>query len=257
MTGAILLLIVAGIGLAQVVSSPRQVTLLWLRLGGLIAIGLLAVAVVVVGLGGWGSNLYLVGAVAVIAVGQLMTVQLGWKVTQRILAGGTFLVGATLGGLWMARVAMPELQPSAAAVAMVPTAMAAAGLLGGSLMTMLLGHAYLTAGGQMTQAPFRRLVVMLLVVLGVRAGLSVICGLWPWWQAEPTGGMAQMWENVMLVARYAVGLGVPAVFLWMAWDCGRRVSNQSATGILYVTSVLIIIGEGIALGLLGPKGFVF
>ena len=45
---------------------------------------------------------------------------------------------------------------------------------------------------------------------------------------------------------YAVGLIVPAVFTYMTYDCVRRRANQSATGILYVATVLVIVGEGIA-----------
>ena len=48
MVGVLLVMIVGGIGLAQAVSDPRQVTLRWLRLGGIIALCLLAVAWLVV-----------------------------------------------------------------------------------------------------------------------------------------------------------------------------------------------------------------
>ena len=43
MVVVLLLMIVGGIGLTQAASDPRQVTLRWLRLGGIIAVCLLAV----------------------------------------------------------------------------------------------------------------------------------------------------------------------------------------------------------------------
>src|SRR5262249_22980990 len=129
---------------------------------------------------------------------------------------------------------------------------AGSGLLGGFLMTMLLGHAYLTAGGEMTQKPFMRLVVMLLVLLGLRLIGSAAFGLWPWWASEAAGRpMERVWTVTMITARYAVGLVVPLVLTWMTLDCVKRRANQSATGILYVTTVLVIVGEGIALALMG------
>jgi hypothetical protein len=43
----------------------------------------------------------------------------------------------------------------------------------------------------------------------------------------------------------------------MIHDCVRRRANQSATGILYVALIMVILGEGTALALLGATGFVF
>ncbi len=132
-----------------------------------------------------------------------------------------------------------------------------AGLLGGFLMTMLLGHAYLTAGGEMSQKPFVRLVVMLGALLLLRTCVSVGVGLVPWWNGYQGSSMERMWVTMMLTARYAVGLVVPGVFTYMTYDCVRRRANQSATGILYVGGVLVIIGEGIALALVGMMGRAF
>ena len=45
-----------------------------------------------------------------------------------------------------------------------------------------------------------------------------------------------------------------AVFAYMIWDCVRRRSTQSATGILYLTMVFVFIGELTAQYLLRWKG---
>ena len=137
------------------------------------------------------------------------------------------------------------------------TAPISAGLMGGFLMAMLLGHAYLTAGNEMTQAPFRRLVLMLVVLLVLRTIVSGIFGILPWLAVPAHAGLTRMWTVVMIVGRYGVGLIVPGVFAYMIYDCVNRRANQSATGILYVATVLVILGEGMGFALLGSTGFVF
>jgi hypothetical protein len=61
----------------------------------------------------------------------------------------------------------------------------------------------------------------------------------------------------MITARYLVGIVVPGVFTYMIHDCVKRRANQSATGILYVAGVLVIIGEGAALALQSATGLWF
>jgi len=276
MVAVLLFMLIAGMALSQAASDPRAVTLRWLRLGGLIAAGLHGVAVAVHLWAEGGSSWMGVAGpgVAVWLVAHLMLVQTARRIGQRVVAGALFLAASS------AAVTGTRLGPpgaldgpgasgaggAAGGVAETPVAEWAAialsvplsgGLLGGLLMTMLLGHAYLTAGGEMTQAPFRRLVRLLGGLLVVRLLASLGFGLLPWWQGPAAGGIEAMWASVMVASRYGVGIAVPAIFLWMTHDCVRRVANQSATGILYVTSVLVVIGEGIALGLIGSTGQVF
>lgn len=258
MVRVFLLMMVGGIGLVQTASDPRQVTLRWLRLGGINALALLAVGLV--------TNLMtdeqrawvgLEVACGVPFAIQLMATQKGMRRVQRIaavpgytgcVAGACLLIGRIIP-------AAEELYPSGLTTLLAATSVAASsGLLGGFLMTMLLGHAYLTAGNEMTQAPFLRLVVLLLALWLVRMLLGG-AGLWRLSQfdlaEEPFG---HLWRMVMLTARWALGFIAPGVFLYMTLDCVRRRANQSATGILYVTTVLVILGEGIALALWGTTG---
>ena len=51
------------------------------------------------------------------------------------------------------------------------------------------------------------------------------------------------------------GFAAPLVLLWMTWKCVQIRSNQSATGILYVTVVFVLIGEIIAKYLLVSQRF--
>jgi hypothetical protein len=238
MIATVLLMFVGGIGLTQAVSDPKQVTARWLRLGGLVGAALLAA-------GGTMTMLtdarpqaaFWLTCVAVVA--QLMLVQLGRLRAQRVAAMAVFAL------------TLPSLEPAA-----IASNYAAAGLLGGFLMTMLLGHAYLTAGGEMTQSPLARLILVLGLLLIVRAILSGMFGALPYFQQDH-GSRPQTWNVMMITARYLVGIVVPGVFTYMIHDCVKRRANQSATGILYVAGVLVIIGEGAALALQSATGLWF
>lgn len=266
-----MLLIAGGIALAQAVSDPRQVTLRWLRLGGILAVTLIALAGTSLAIspvfihvtpddplvhGGFWALIAGTGAVA-----QLLTVQRALRETQRLMAIGSFLLIVLIAGrLATAAVFTPQHRPEQSlawvTLTFLPSLALSAGLVGGFLMTMLLGHAYLTAGSEMTQKPFARLVRLLAVLLVLRLGTSILWGLWPYQSVDVARG-SQMWNMLMILTRYSVGLLAPAVFTYMIWDCVKRRSNQSATGILYVATVLVMIGEGLALGLLDATGLLF
>lgn len=284
MIAAILLLLAGGVGLALAISDPREVTLRWLRLGGILALTLTAVAGAIhlmarASQPKWPALLGLFLLTALPFVAQVIAVQQARRRTQRILAWTGFLTATILAWGLAVRPLAPhavapaetaatrpaETEPAvgaspspflaAADLAGLSTFGASAALLGGSLMAMLLGHAYLTAGDEMTQKPFARLVTFLAGALLTRALLSVTLGLIPWTQADTLGGgMERVWTQVMLAARYLVGVVVPAVFVYMTHDCVKRRSNQSATGILYVAGLLLILGEGIALALHDATG---
>lgn len=264
MVTVLLLMVVAGVALTQAVSDPRQVTLAWLRLGGVIALALLAVAGV---MGRDGMGVRSAGVVLTVlgVLTQLTATQLGLRRTQRWAAGVTFLAAGGTAGMALVELAV-QVRVSAGWVTPMSAWMRWAGLftghvqggmLGGFIMTMLLGHAYLTSGQQMTQAPFRRLVLVMWVVVAARGVMAVALGVWPWWSEFDGGGMRGVWGGTMVMARVLVGLVAPGVLLGMVDDCVRRRANQSATGILYVTGVLAIIGEGIALMLVRSTGRLF
>lgn len=281
MTAIFVMMLAGGIGLVQAICDPFAVTLRWLRLGGIIALCLIAVAAVValktqmhiVPMAQW----HFVAAV-VLAIAQLITCQKAMRKTQRVLAAAFFLASWGACAWAMAETLLPgsglPFDPAetaravtSAKVGLTPGVVAVCGLssgvLGGYLMAMLLGHAYLTAGNEMTQAPFRRLVIAMAILLALRAAAGAWFGAWPYFHAEDLsqfgGGTSgeRMWNMVMIGSRFLVGVAVPALFTWMTYDCVQRRSNQSATGILYVASVLIILGEGTAVALLGATGLSF
>ena len=257
----LIFMIVAGIGLAQVVSDPSQVTLRWLRLGGLIAVTLSLVALVTarwyVRIEWSGPLLIAGGLVVATTTTQLLTVQVGKRTIQRVAAGvGCALAIIVARSLFLAQLGEHLEVGRPSSIGLLAGIALGAGLLGGFLMAMLLGHAYLTAGAEMTQTPFGRLVIMIACLLALRAVASVLFGIVPL-LGEHVIEPLRPWTMMTMVARYLVGLIVPAVFVYMIYDCVQRRANQSATGILYVATVLVVIGEAAALSLVESTDLAF
>ncbi len=116
-----------------------------------------------------------------------------------------------------------------------------AGLIGTVTAGMLLGHRYLT-DTEMTIAPLRRLTNFFVAAVILRAiWVAVLVALNR--TALFSGGPAATWTLLMLCVRFGVGIVGTGVFAYMVWDCVKRRSTQSATGILYLTMVFVFIGE--------------
>lgn len=140
---------------------------------------------------------------------------------------------------WMASLRSPP------AVFHVATAGAAFGI---TLSAMILGHWYLVNA----RLPFELLVGLILtalLVLATRAGLAVLLG---------TGvlGHAAAWEVVrgaypsrhlslaaLVGVRVGAGILFAAILGWMALRCAKIRANQSATGILYAMTGVVLVGE--------------
>ncbi len=241
------ILLAGGIMLAAGVSDPKQVTLQWLRLCGILALAMAGISMFFLfrraePAGGalWAVN----GAMAVAILGQLALAQLDRRSAQQVFAWIAFFLAVKIGADEM----------HVAALVAYASAIGIAAMAGLSLMDMLLGHAYLTAS-KMTIAPFRRLN-------GILGGALV------WRALVAIGGVLllqhfrqiyMLWgeQGLFILTRWLIGLAVPAVFIYMADDCIKRRSTQSATGILYVAGVLIFIGEIVALYLVRATGLPF
>lgn len=109
-------------------------------------------------------------------------------------------------------------------------------LLGSSLAAMLLGHHYLTAPA-MSIEPLKRMIQIMGVALAAQCVVAAI----PTWQPEGTGAPSA--RLLLLTMRWGFGLIAPAIGTFMAWRTALIRSTQSATGILYAVTTLILLGE--------------
>src|SRR5688500_11806702 len=255
MAETFLILFAGGVLLAAAVPRPEDVTLHWLRLAGIIALCLCGLAAFfylrrghVVDVPPFYRRM-LVGLIAGTAgcvLGQLAFAQTARRSAQRVLAGAGFVVAVLAGAnllheLMIVRGTAVRFAPKPLAVGLQTLSCAGvAAMTGLVLMDMLLGHAYLTAS-KMAIAPFRRLNLAVIVTACLRAAISVggVLALQAWRPVDRLWGF----HGLFMLTRWLVGLAVPLVFLYMAHDGIKRRSTQSATGILYVAGVLVLIGE--------------
>ncbi|KAA3609003.1 MAG: hypothetical protein DWQ01_10495 [Planctomycetota bacterium] len=129
--------------------------------------------------------------------------------------------------------------------------LAGSAVAGGVCFAMVFGHGYLTV----PNLPFSHLVrinTFTAVVLALRLLLSATALALAW--SRLTGGYRPeltTFDWLDLMVRFGVGLFLPLLFAWMVHSSLRYRNNQSATGILYASTVLVWIGEAVALHLGG------
>jgi hypothetical protein len=235
--------------LASAIPKPREVTLHWLRLCGIIALTMLGISVFF-----WTRRivsqrfeLISLGGIGLLVLLQLALVQTAKPIAARI---PSLIAAIASVPLAVQLLRTPVDVPYGAAIVGCAGVGAICGIV---LMEMLLGHAYLTAA-KMTIAPFRRMNLVLAAVMALRMFFA-LCGM----LMEQRWPVELFWtrEGFLIGTRWFVGLLVPSVFIYMTHDCIKRRSTQSATGILYVAAVLIFIGEMIALNLTRETGLPF
>jgi hypothetical protein len=269
MVETFLILFAGGVLLAAAVPRPADVTLNWLRLAGIIALCLCGLSVFFYTRRGPVADvpafyrrmqIGLIAGTAACVLAQLALAQTARRGAQRVVSLLGLLLAVLAGSnllheLMIARGTALSFRPKPLAVALQTLSCAgAAAITGLALMDMLLGHAYLTAS-KMTMVPFRRLNLALVTAAFLRAavGIGGVLALQSWRPVE------RLWayHGLFILTRWLVGLAVPLVFLYMAHDCIKRRSTQSATGILYVAGVLILIGELIGLYLVRETALPF
>jgi len=128
-------------------------------------------------------------------------------------------------------------------------ALAAAGLLGTVIVAMILGHWYLVR----PRLPVSHLVRFSLILGGaisVRAALCV-AGLTLAGASSAAGLGATLMDlavhrGFFFWQRVFFGIVGPAAFAYMIHETARIKSTQSATGILYIAVIFVVIGEFLA-----------
>lgn len=127
----------------------------------------------------------------------------------------------------------------------LPAILTSAMVTGALLVTMNLGHWYLVIRGLPIEllgiANKACVAALLLRIATILAGAAMALDAWKH-LIQPSAG--PVWDTVLfLTVRVSFGLAAPLILAWMIHECVKIKSNQSATGILYVSVVFILIGE--------------
>ncbi len=133
--------------------------------------------------------------------------------------------------------------------------LASALVLGGSLVAMILGHWYLVSPG-LSFGILKRVTVLFILGLTLRIlaiGISAYFQGVHWENIWVRAGGAVGFftgSGLFISVRLLFGIVLPVAMAYMAFECVRIRSNQSATGILYVIVAFVLVGEVIAKNLL-------
>jgi hypothetical protein len=128
------------------------------------------------------------------------------------------------------------------AVLLTAHLLSSAMVLGTSLIAMSTGHWYL-ANAQLSFDILIRLCRMFVASIGLK---SVIVAIYAITRFEEYGRLEDFYKIVM-ATRILAGIVLAVVLALMSLSCAKRHANQSATGILYVAVVFVLIGETISL----------
>jgi hypothetical protein len=129
------------------------------------------------------------------------------------------------------------------------SSVAAAALLGSVIVAMILGHWYLVRS-HLSVAHLVRFSLILAAAIALRTVL-MLGGLLIYGASSPSGvaGLLRdlaVGRGFFFWQRIGFGLVGPAVFAYMIHATASIRSTQSATGILYLAVVFVLIGEFIA-----------
>jgi hypothetical protein len=125
-------------------------------------------------------------------------------------------------------------------------AVTSAWLLGTVLVAMVLGHSYLNIAG-LAIGHLIRLCLLAMAAVGARTASAAWgiaadgAGLLDPWLGAGGGGDAL--AAVVLLQRVLFGIAGAGILTTMAWRSARLSATQSATGILYIGFVAVLVGE--------------
>ena len=199
----------------------------------------------------------LLNAAAVLAVVHVLALRSGHGGVE---SGSRFgAVAAGLAGSTLLARALLEVPGTAGLAALALTVLSSAALLGSTAVGMLCGHWYLI-DRKLDFWILRRFTKLL--AAGVAAkGVTIAAGLALWPQALPEATVPLTalgsLPNILLLARTGLGVGLVGALTYMVWDCVKRESNQSATGLLYVTLAVVLGCEALGLGIAVVSGGVW
>ena len=212
-------------------------------------------ALVVAGPGPWPNSVMIMGAAVL-----LLIISAGLFHQGRLGAGQGFLIAgfvlAAAGSVLDALALVPGGDTSLLSLLLYPLDAVTAGLLLGSvLIAMILGHYYLNIPG-LSIGYLQRLAVVFMVAVAARLVVASITLVRNAEQLRPLVGVLLDTEGlpvpegtldpfvlVFLLVHLAVGILGAGVLAVMTWRTTLISATQSATGILYVALILVIMGE--------------
>jgi hypothetical protein len=228
----------AGLALAMLITSSRQVTSGFFRIQSWVLMGLATFASLVLYSQ---ASQYKFASVAIgISIAAAVVSYISaviWMYEGRVAGKIALMVVAAL---FVAAEIATALRNSVAGPPTSHADFASGGILLGSfLAAMLLGHWYLNFPG-MPLAPLQKLVLVCGLAVLLRALFSA-AGLIQLAMLDNLPDSTITWS--LLVFRWLAGLIGPGVMAYMAWQTLKIPNTQSATGILYAAVTLTFLGE--------------
>jgi protein NrfD len=116
-------------------------------------------------------------------------------------------------------------------------------LLGAGVLAMLLGHSYLTRPS-LSIVPLRNLAKLFMWLVFVEGGLALL-NLLLTSESERLRNalLLNTFEGLYLWIRLLIGLGGPMIIAPMILQTVKERATMSATGLLYIAMMMVIIGE--------------
>lgn len=167
-----------------------------------------------------------------------------------------FLLSAILGAaLALAGAVRSMSNVDAGVLSLFLLSAAASGMIvGGIGISMALGHHYLTVP-DMEIAHLKRLnVATIFAIVAKIAGVGVLLAIFSSQLIQEESALFRPMGWFHLGTRFFVGLVMPLVFALMVVGCLKHNATRSATGILYASTVLVILGEAMGLSLWSSYG---
>ena len=190
----------------------------------------------------WGDPAVLAAALALAAYPVYSGPARGARWKAGLAAG---LLGSALATGWIVRQALPELAPFGLLVGVFSSL--ATGTVAGSVgLAMVLGHWYLTVPKLEIRHLARLNRVTVAAMLASLASLGTACLVCAESLARAEPPLFGPWGLFYLGTRLAVGLALPLLFAAMAASALRFRNTRSATGILYASTVLVLIGTAVS-----------
>jgi hypothetical protein len=156
------------------------------------------------------------------------------------------LLGSALATGWVVRTGLPELTLPGQLVATLSSL--ATGAVAGSVgLAMVLGHWYLTVPKLEIGYLVRLNRVTVAAMLISLATLAAACLVFADDLRVAQPPLFGPWGLFYLGTRLAVGLALPLAFAAMAASSLRYRNTRSATGILYASTVLVLIGTAVSI----------